>query len=187
MSTWTVASSGCVLLLLEAWHFSWECRSWRPRFLTAISLRTRWPPTLVLRTVETLLATCSFRYHVTTGWGFPMTKETKKLMHFLWFSQRSYWAFRPSLVWRCVDDEGGTLPTDTTPYPRNLNTIIASFSAFFAHNFGDCCIMYPSPAENVSTAPLCFERLTLQLLMSYIYGTPILDVSRSHTTTQHSR
>jgi len=23
--------------------------------------------------------------------------------------------------------------------------------------------------------------------MSYIYGAPILDVSRSHTTTQHSR
>ena len=30
-------------------------------------------------------------------------------------------------------------------------------------------------------------RLTLRLLMSYVYGAPILDVSRSHTTTQHSR
>ena len=29
--------------------------------------------------------------------------------------------------------------------------------------------------------------LTLRLLMSYIYGVPILDVSRSHTTTHHSR
>jgi len=29
--------------------------------------------------------------------------------------------------------------------------------------------------------------LTLRGLMSYIYGAPILDVSRSHTTTQHSR
>ena len=29
--------------------------------------------------------------------------------------------------------------------------------------------------------------LTLRLLISYIYGAPILDVSRSHTTTQHSR
>ena len=29
--------------------------------------------------------------------------------------------------------------------------------------------------------------LTLRLLMSYIYGAPILDVSRSHTTTQNSR
>jgi len=31
------------------------------------------------------------------------------------------------------------------------------------------------------------KSLTLRLLMSYIYGGPILDVSRSHTTTQHSR
>jgi len=29
--------------------------------------------------------------------------------------------------------------------------------------------------------------LTLRLLMSYTYGAPILDVSRSHTTTHHSR
>ena len=33
----------------------------------------------------------------------------------------------------------------------------------------------------------CSQSLTLRLLMSYIYGAPTLDVSRSHTTTQHSR
>jgi len=32
-----------------------------------------------------------------------------------------------------------------------------------------------------------WDCLTLRRLMSYIYGAPILDVSRSHTTTQHSR
>jgi len=31
------------------------------------------------------------------------------------------------------------------------------------------------------------KSLTIRLLMSYIYGAPIFDVSRSHTTTQHSR
>jgi len=31
------------------------------------------------------------------------------------------------------------------------------------------------------------KSLTFRQLMSYIYGAPILDVSRSHTTTQHSR
>ena len=31
------------------------------------------------------------------------------------------------------------------------------------------------------------KSLTFRLLISYIYGAPILDVSRSHTTTQHSR
>jgi len=34
---------------------------------------------------------------------------------------------------------------------------------------------------------LVTSHLTLRRLMSYIYGAPILDVSRSHTTTQHSR
>jgi len=32
-----------------------------------------------------------------------------------------------------------------------------------------------------------WRSLTLRQLMSYIYGAPILDVSRPHTTTQHSR
>ena len=31
------------------------------------------------------------------------------------------------------------------------------------------------------------KSLTFRLLISYIYGAPILDVSRSHTTTHHSR
>ena len=31
------------------------------------------------------------------------------------------------------------------------------------------------------------KSLILKLLMFYIYGAPILDVSRSHTTTHHSR
>ena len=31
------------------------------------------------------------------------------------------------------------------------------------------------------------KSLTIKLLMSYIYGAPILDVSRSHTTTHRRR
>ena len=48
--------------------------------------------------------------------------------------------------------------------------------------------------QNLSLDHVVEEReldqlLTLRLLMLYIYiyGAPILDVSRSHTTTQHSR
>jgi len=37
------------------------------------------------------------------------------------------------------------------------------------------------------TKALYTSLLTLRRLMSYIYGAPILDVSRSHATTQHSR
>jgi len=43
-----------------------------------------------------------------------------------------------------------------------------------------------SVRQHGARAPL--ERhLTLRRLTSYIYGAPILDVSRSHTATQHSR
>jgi len=41
--------------------------------------------------------------------------------------------------------------------------------------------------SSVVTSGTTVTQLTLRRLMSYIYGAPILDVSRSHTTTQHSR
>ena len=43
-----------------------------------------------------------------------------------------------------------------------------------------CTVQQVGPVIRNST-------LTLRLLMSHIYGAPILDVSRSHTTTHHSR
>jgi len=44
-----------------------------------------------------------------------------------------------------------------------------------------------SPINILQTLSKEMNKLTLRRLMSYIYGAPILDVSRSHTTTQHSR
>ena len=44
-----------------------------------------------------------------------------------------------------------------------------------------------SLCSNLQTRSTNWVWLTLRLLMSYIYGAPILDVSRSHTTTYHSR
>jgi len=46
-------------------------------------------------------------------------------------------------------------------------------------------VMNGCECRNLNSAAVGF--LTLRRLMSYIYGAPILDVSRSHTTTQHSR
>ena len=50
-------------------------------------------------------------------------------------------------------------------------------------------LSHVAAAQNELT--VIYELLTLRRLMSYIYiyiyGAPILDVSRSHTTTQHSR
>ena len=46
---------------------------------------------------------------------------------------------------------------------------------------------YYQSVQNLLSSSSIYNYLTLRRLMSYIYGAPILDVSRSHTTTQHSR
>ena len=62
---------------------------------------------------------------------------------------------------------------DINPLNAELNPI-CYLLALLAHHF-------------ICVSRIRVKSLTLRLLMSYIYGAPILDVSRSHTTTQHSR
>ena len=51
-----------------------------------------------------------------------------------------------------------------------------------------CCLLALLGAHHfLHVSRIKVKSLTLRLLMSYIYGAPILDVSRSHITTQHSR
>ena len=60
------------------------------------------------------------------------------------------------------------------PLNPELNPICYLLALLGAHHF-------------LHVSRLRVKSLTLRRLMSYIYGEPILDVSRSHTTTQHSR
>ena len=51
-----------------------------------------------------------------------------------------------------------------------------------------CCLLALLGANHfLHVSRIRVKSLTLRVLMSYIYGAPILDVSRSHTTTQHSQ
>ena len=68
---------------------------------------------------------------------------------------------------------GGRLPA-FNPLNPELNLICYLLALLGAHHF-----------PHVSRMRV--KLLTFRLLMSYIHGAPILDVSRSHTTTQHSR
>ena len=87
---------------------------------------------------------------------------------------------------------------------RIKNKIIGSLISFYILGVNLCGIVF-NPL-NTELNSICYllallahhflhvsrirvKSLTLRLLMSYIYiyGAPILDVSRSHTTTQHSR
>ena len=49
------------------------------------------------------------------------------------------------------------------------------------------CVDWMELAQDRDRWRALVSALTLRRLMSYIYGATILDVSRSHTTTQHSR
>ena len=60
------------------------------------------------------------------------------------------------------------------PEKPELNSICYLLALLGAHHF-------------LHVSRIRVKSLTLRLLMPYIYGAPILDVSRSHTTTQHSR
>jgi len=67
---------------------------------------------------------------------------------------------------------------------RNVDTSIKVNSYLKIYGFSMCKIIL---VRNKLLPTALWFVLTLRRLMSYIYGAPILDVSRSHTTTQHSR
>ena len=60
------------------------------------------------------------------------------------------------------------------PLSPELNPICYLLALLRAHHF-------------LHVSRIRVKLLTFRLLMSYVYGAPILDVSISHTTTQHSR
>ena len=60
------------------------------------------------------------------------------------------------------------------PLNPELNPICYLLALLGAHHF-------------IHVSRIRIKLLTFRLLMSYVCGAPILDVSRSHTTTQHSR
>ena len=63
---------------------------------------------------------------------------------------------------------------EINPLNPELNPICYLLALLGAHHFLHVC-------------RIRVKLLTFRRLISYIYGAPILDVSRSHTTTQHSR
>ena len=63
---------------------------------------------------------------------------------------------------------------EINPLNPELNPICYLLAILGAHHF-------------LHVSRIRVKLLTFRLLMSYKYGAPILDVSRSHTTTQHSR
>ena len=81
------------------------------------------------------------------------------------------------LIFQCekLKYERGILQNSVlSPLNPELNPICYLLALLGAHHF-------------LHVSRIRVKLLTFRLLMFYIYGAPILDVSRSHTTTQHSR
>jgi len=69
-----------------------------------------------------------------------------------------------------------------------IRTLLLGGGGFAARVEQTCLTADRSDMSDVAQCHKDFLNiLTLRRLMSYIYAAPILDVSRSHTTTQHSR
>jgi len=72
----------------------------------------------------------------------------------------------------------------------SINLIVKLFKYFNPLNpeLNPICYLLALLAHHfLDVSRIRVKSLTLRLLMSYIYGAHILDVSRSHTTTHHSR
>jgi len=76
---------------------------------------------------------------------------------------------------------GTTRIIGINPYGNNINPLNPELNFI-------CYILALLGAHHfLHVSRIRVKLLTFRRLMSYIYGAPILDVSRSHTTTQHSR
>ena len=72
-------------------------------------------------------------------------------------------------------------PTEKTP-------LISEFINPLKPELNPICYLLALLAHHfLHVSRIRVKSLTFRRLMSYIYAAPILDVSRSHTTTQHSR
>ena len=95
----------------------------------------------------------------------PLIKGTVNLHYYVEMSSQGVMSSR----------KAGTNPGlySVNPLNAELNPI-CYLLALLAHHF-------------LHVNRIRFKSLTIRLLMSYIYGAPVLDVSRPYTTTRHSR
>jgi len=90
------------------------------------------------------------------------------------------------LVYADVNILGGSVHT----VEKNTEALVVAFNLLNTELNPICCLLALLGAHHfLHVSRIRVKSLTLRLLMSYIYiyGAPILDVSRSRTTMHHSR
>ena len=81
----------------------------------------------------------------------------------------------------------GSMATNYARCPREIKYRIAMVNPLNPELNPICYLLALLAHHFLHVSRIRVKSLTIRLLMSYIFGAPILDVSRSHTTTQHSR
>ena len=116
-----------------------------------------------------------------TYWGsiLPQTVECSIMTPKLYLYEAIYNHVLPTNAAVCIRNVNSfnqktLFAVRFNPLNAELNPICYLLALLEAHHF-------------LHVSRIRVKLLTFRLLMSYIYGAPILDVSRSHTTTQHSR
>ena len=109
---------------------------------------------------------CAHVLHVASGGWVDLT-ECLTLQRFQ-FGYTSYFTERTPLV------HGSCAFNPLKPELNSICYLLALLAHHFLH------------VSRIRVKSLTFRRL-MSYIYTYIYGAPILDVSRSHTTTQHSR
>ena len=133
----------------------------------------KWPNTSFPILLRTIFSTTVYTGpHVDTRFQ-PLNTFTSLLSSVLfWVIFRNPQSrFTPSLL---VLARATTSKFTFNPLNSELNPICYLLALWGAHHF-------------LHVSRIRVKSLTFRRLMSYIYEAPILDVSRSHTTTQHSR
>ena len=133
---------------------------------------------------ERILGTTAWRYLIKSCPTFYFSSDVKR------------WCTR--CTQKCTDCQflanwhGGkhTSPTGVNKFPLVLPTfnVRSGWNSLNPELNPICYLLALLGAHHfLHVSRIRVKLLTLRRLMSYIYGAPILDVSRSHTTTQHSR
>ena len=114
-------------------------------------------------------------FYTMDTWSLPGVKHLERGAHHLPHlalrlkKEYSYTSTPPWVLVNC-----SRVKFTFNPLNPELNPICYLLALLGAHHF-------------YHVSRIRVKLLNFRLLMSYIYGAPILDVSRSHTTTQHSR
>jgi len=143
------------------------------------------PPVPILSQLDPVHTTTSHFLKIHFNVILPSTSGSPKCSLSLRFSYQNpvYDSFLPHTRYMPYPSDSSRfyLPNYTgwgvqiiNPLKPELNPICYLLALLGAHHF-------------LHVSRIRVKLLTLRRLMSYIYGAPILDVSRSHTTTQHSR